>query len=60
MDHIWDFTSKAIDYCKNEPKLKSCAPFGFMDDMFNVNNADRLFVPGSNTLSDLGWAYVNK
>lgn len=37
--------------------VKSYAPFGFMDDMYNVNPNDCLF--SGSTLSALGWKYVN-
>ena len=56
MDHVWDFTTKVIEYCKNEPKLLSCAPFGFMDNMQGVNDANRLFTRDS--LTSLGWRYI--
>jgi hypothetical protein len=57
MDHIWDFTDKAINFLENDGRIRSYAPFGFMDDMYNVATTNRLFAPGS--LSDLGWKYVN-
>jgi hypothetical protein len=37
--------------------VSSYAPFGFMDDMYNVNPADCLF--DGNNLSALGWKYVS-
>jgi len=57
MDQIWDFTDKAIDFLEGDGRVLSYAPFGFMDDMYNVNINDRLFT--STGLSDLGWKYVN-
>jgi hypothetical protein len=57
MDQIWDFTDKAINFLEGDGRVLSYAPFGFMDDMYNVNYNDRLF--SSDGLSDLGWRYVN-
>jgi len=57
MDQIWDFTDKAIDFFEGDGRVLSYAPFGFMDDMYNVNPADKLFSPTG--LTDLGWKYIN-
>jgi len=56
-DDIWSFTTQAIQYLEGNPVVQTYAPFGFMDDMYNVNPADRLFAPDN--LSALGWLYVN-
>jgi hypothetical protein len=59
-DQIWSFTTQAIAWLDSADFIASYAPFGFMDDMYNVNPADCLFVPGNTqTLSALGWLYVN-
>lgn len=57
MDQIWDFTTKAIDFLEGDGRILSYAPFGFMDDMYNVNTNDRLF--SSTGLTALGWKYIN-
>ena len=57
MDDIWSFTNQAIPWLESNPQVLSYAPFGFMDDMYNVNQNDCLFTPDG--LSTLGWAYVN-
>jgi len=57
MDQIWQFTDQAITFLEGDGQVLSYAPFGFMDDMYNVNTADRLFT--STGLSDLGWKYIN-
>jgi len=57
MDQIWSFTTQAVDYFKSNPKIRSYAPFGFMDDLYNVNPADGLF--NGDGLSDLGSYYAN-
>jgi len=57
MDDIWSFTNQAIPWLENNPQVLSYAPFGFMDDMYNVTPNDCLFTPDS--LSTLGWSYVN-
>jgi hypothetical protein len=56
-DDIWSFTTQAIQYLESNPVVQTYAPFGFMDDMYNVNPADCLFAPDN--LSALGWLYVN-
>jgi len=56
-DDIWSFTDQAIDFFEGDGRVLSYAPFGFMDNMYNVNANDRLFT--SNGLSDLGWKYIN-
>jgi hypothetical protein len=57
MDDIWSFTAQAIAYLDGNSNVLSYAPFGFMDDMYNVNPNDCLF--SGSTLSALGWSYVN-
>jgi len=57
MDQIWDFTIKAIDFLEGDGRVLTYAPFGFMDDMYNVTPDDRLF--SSDSLSALGWRYVH-
>jgi hypothetical protein len=57
MDDIWSFTTQAITWMDGSDLVKTYAPFGFMDDMYNVNPNDCLF--SGNTLSALGWKYVN-
>jgi hypothetical protein len=57
MDHIWSFTDNAIKFFESDDRVLSYAPFGFMDDMYNVATTNRLFT--SDGLSDLGWKYVN-
>ncbi|KAF9649636.1 hypothetical protein BDM02DRAFT_3094347 [Thelephora ganbajun] len=58
MDQIWQFTGQAINYLESDNRILSYAPFGFMDDMYNVTPDDRLFAFQSYGLSDLGWNYV--
>ena len=56
MDDIWAFTTQAINWLESYDNVHSYAPFGFMDDLYNVNPNDGLF--SGNTLSALGWKYV--
>jgi len=56
-DQIWSFYSQATAWLESTSYVESYMPFGFMDDMSNVNPADSLF--SSNGLSDLGWMVVN-
>jgi len=58
MDQIWAFTVAAVDYLNNDPNAYSYAPFGFMDDLYNVNPENKLLnVDGS--LTALGQYYVD-
>jgi len=57
MDDIWSFTTQAIAWLESYDPCLTYAPFGFMDDMYNVNENDKLFA--DNNLSALGWLYVN-
>lgn len=57
MDEVWSFTVNAINYMEGDGRILSYAPFGFMDDMYNVAYTNKLFT--SDGLSDLGWRYVN-
>lgn len=57
MDDILSFTTQAIAWLESYDQVLSYAPFGFMDDLYNVTPDDRLFA--DNNLSTLGWIYVN-
>jgi hypothetical protein len=57
MDEVWSFTDQAIKFLEADSRVLSYAPFGFMDDMYNVAYTNRLF--SSDGLTDLGWKYVN-
>jgi len=57
MDQVWSFTDQAIKFMESDDRILTYAPFGFMDDMYNVAYTNRLF--SSTGLSDLGWKYVN-
>ena len=59
MDQVWAFTAQAIAYFDSNSQILSYAPFGAMDSMVNVDPNNQLFVPYGNTLTDLGWDYVN-
>lgn len=56
MDDIWSFTTQAIPYLEGSADCVTYAPFGFMDDLANVNPEDGLFT--STGLSSLGSLYV--
>jgi hypothetical protein len=57
MDEVWSFTEQAIKFMEGDDRVLSYAPFGFMDDMYNVANTNRLF--SGDGLTDLGWRYAN-
>ena len=57
MDEVWSFTDQAIKYLESDSRILSYAPFGYMDDMYNVAYTNKLF--SGDGLSDLGWKYVN-
>jgi len=57
MDEIWSFTDQTINFLEGDSRVLSYAPFGFMDDMYNVAYNNKLF--SDSGLSDLGWKYVN-
>jgi len=57
MDQIWEFTVGAVEFFNSEDGLSFYAPFGFMDDLYNVNPANGLF--SGSGLSDLGNYYVH-
>lgn len=57
MNDIWTFTVAAVEFLKNSELVVKYAPFGFMDNLYNVNPADGLFT--STGLSDLGSYYAN-
>lgn len=59
MGQVWDFVTQAINYFEGNSQILSYAPFGAMDSMVNVDTSNQLFVPHGNTLTDLGWKYVN-
>jgi hypothetical protein len=58
MDEIWAFTTAAVTYLNNDPRVMVYCPFGFMDDLQNVNPADGLFDPDGKDLSALGSYYA--
>jgi len=58
MDDVWAFTEQAINYLEGDGRILSYAPFGFMDDMYNVANTNKLFSDDGG-ISNLGWAYLN-
>lgn len=57
MDEIWAFTEQAIKYLEGNGDILSYAPFGFMDDLYNVATTNKLLT--NDGVSNLGWAYLN-
>lgn len=56
MDEVWSFTDQSIKFLEADPRILTYAPFGFMDDMYNVAYTNKLFTDDG--LSALGWKYV--
>jgi hypothetical protein len=54
---IWSFYEQATAWMDSTDYIESYMPFGFLDDMDNVNPADSLF--SGSGLSDLGWMFAN-
>lgn len=54
---IWAFYTQAIAYMDSMPWVHVYFPFGFMEQLSNVNPADGLF--SGNSLSALGWLLLN-
>lgn len=56
MDEVWAFAAAAVQFLESKEYINGFSPFGYMDDLYNVNSNNALLT--ADGLTPLGHLYA--